>query len=281
VSTKGKINKLFGNSRIKVNSELDDRILAAAFQNLNESETITFTAPSQQLWRVILKSPISRLAAFVIVIFAAVLGISLLNKPVTKAYNVEQTIDAMRKASTIHCSIKTFMEEQYEAWIELNPQTGEFKNIFMESPEVIKVATPDGISAYYKNTNEVVYFKQNSDLVYEMYFRPLIQDIADIAKSNSSSKIQISEGRGEKPVITVTLDKNEATLEWKVDAETKLPISMSQVSKEVLLPMKFNQSINNLSFNAPLPQGIFDFKIPKGAKVREDPFNKPMGNKGK
>jgi outer membrane lipoprotein-sorting protein len=268
MSTAGKIKNLFTASNVKVHSKVDDRILNAALTALGESQKASSIPVEPQTWRTIVNYPILKLAAAALIIIAAGLAISLWDKPASGAYSVEQTIEAMRNVSTIHCFITTFMEEKYEAWIEVDTKTGDYKNVFMDSPEVTKVATPNGISAYYKNTNEVSYFKLNSTLVYEMYFKPLIQEIADSAMSNSISKIDIIEGRGEKPVITVTLDKDESTLEWKVDADTKLPISMSLMSKEVLLPTKFNQSINYVSFNVPLPDGIFDFQIPKGAKVK-------------
>lgn len=270
VNTKGKIKKLFADSRIDVNSKVDDRILTAAIMSVSESKETKIIPAQKQIWRTILKSPITKLAVAATIILAALFTLNLWNRPnsAPRVYSVEETLAAMRNVSTIHCFITTFMEEQYEVWLEVDTKTGEYKNFFMNSPEMLKVATPNGISAYDKNKNEVTYYRQTSALVYEMYFKPLINDMADSAKTNSNSKIKVIEGKGEKPVITVTLDKDESTLEWQINAETKLPISMSLTSKEVLLPMKFNQSVNNLSYNLPLPEGIFNFKIPEGAKVK-------------
>ena len=268
MSSKRKIKKLFTDSDVEVNWKVDERIINAAFSALSESGKENFTPDVSGMGRVT-KIPFIRFASAALIIIAAILLINRSEKQTSTPYTIGQTIEAMRNVNTIHCFMKTFSEEQYEMWIEVDPKTGRYKNISMDSPQVMKVATPNGISCYYKNTNEVTYFKENSFLVYEIYFKPLIQDMADSAKLNSNSKINIIEGEGEKSVITATLEKAESMLEWKVDSETKLPISMSLMSKEILLPTEFNQSFSDFSYNVPLPEGIFDFKIPKGAKIKK------------
>ena len=99
MSTKGKIKKLFNDSRVSVNSKVDDRILTAAITALSKSKETKTISSQKQIWRIVLKSPITKLAAAAIIIIAAGLTLNLWDIPAFKAYAVEQTIEAMRNVS--------------------------------------------------------------------------------------------------------------------------------------------------------------------------------------
>lgn len=274
MSSSGKIKKLFAGSNVDVHSKFDERILNAALSELGESGKGILSPAEPVLLSTIIKSPIIKLATAALIIIAAVLAISLWERPASAAYAVEQTIEAMAKVNTIHCSMNFFTDDQFELWIEVDPQTGEFNKIILDSPKLTKVSTLDGTYKYYKNKDEFVYLEDNIYFVSEIIFGPLINDMVDWTSSNNNYKMNIIEG--ENSVISATLEKEESTIEWKIDSETKLPISMSRItksmnmiSKEDLEPLQIELSLNDFSYNVPLPAEYSNFQIPEEIKDKK------------
>ncbi len=202
-----------------------------------------------------------------VIIIAAVLSISLWDKSIPTAYAIEQTIEAMRKVTTVHCFGKTFTEEQIEMWIEVNPETGENEKFYLDSPEATAVATKNESYMYQKPINVVIHTKIGIST--DVRFGRVIEDMIDVSNSNSKAKLKISEIDGEKPVILLVVETDEMILECKVDPDTKLPMSMHYKPKKEPLPGALGQSIDEIYYNEPLPEGIFEFEIPEGAQVRE------------
>ena len=57
---------------------------------------------SSRIWRTIMKSPITKLAAAAVIIVAAVLSITILDKSATDAYGITDLPELIKKARTIH-----------------------------------------------------------------------------------------------------------------------------------------------------------------------------------
>lgn len=219
--------------------------------------------------RIIMKSKITKLATAAVVILAVVIAINFWEKSVTPAYAIGQTIEAMRNVNTVHCLGTTFTGEQIELWLEVNPETGENEKFYVDSPEVTIVATPNETYMYQKKTNVVSYLKGDGHVSSDVRFGRFIEDIVDLAKSDSNAEIKIDEIGGEKPFIMLTIESDKMTLECKVDSVTKLPMSMIMKPKGGLRLGMIGQSFDEIYYNVPLPKGIFKFKIPEGAQVIE------------
>ncbi|MHC4756697.1 MAG: hypothetical protein ACYTBP_16330, partial [Planctomycetota bacterium] len=71
-----KIKKLFIKSDVTVSSELDDKIMTAAFQAFEKSEKTNSAANQPNIWRIIMKSRIIKLTAAVVIIIAVMIGIN-------------------------------------------------------------------------------------------------------------------------------------------------------------------------------------------------------------
>lgn len=72
MSSAEKIKKLFAKSDVTVNSKIDDRIISNALTALEKSEKTQSVSPEPNIWRIIMKSRITKLAAAA-VIFIAIL----------------------------------------------------------------------------------------------------------------------------------------------------------------------------------------------------------------
>lgn len=77
----------------------------------------------------------TKLAATAVIIIACVLSVTFLDKPVTPAYAIEQTIEANHAVRYLH--IRDFMEgmeEPKEFWLEFDEQ-GNVENVRAYMPE--------------------------------------------------------------------------------------------------------------------------------------------------
>ena len=219
-------------------------------------------------WRTIMKSKITKLAVAAVVIFTALL--SFFNIGVKKTYAVGQTIEAMRKVNTVHCFMTTFTGERIETWIKVNPETGENEYYYMGRPEMKIIATPDETYMYNESQNVVVHLKGSGHFVSQVRFGRFVEDMVDSAKSvNGKVQIRSLDVEGEKPMIMLIIETDKMTLESRIDSETKLPVSMNMKLQGKPQPGQIGQSIDEMSYDEPLPDGIFDFEIPEGAKVIE------------
>ncbi len=85
---------------------------------------------------IVMKSPITKLAAAAVIIIAVTLGLTtILDKSVSPAYAIEQTIQASHSVQYLH--IKSFMvsisDEPIECWVEFDP-SGQIKSMRINKP---------------------------------------------------------------------------------------------------------------------------------------------------
>ena len=123
MSSEEKIRKLFTKSDITVNSEIDDKIINDALTAFEKSEKTQSVSPEPNIWRIIMKSKITKLATAAVIIIAVVFSISFLDKSVTTSYALEQTIEASRDLRHLYFEyfVPTDNEPVKECWIEFDP----------------------------------------------------------------------------------------------------------------------------------------------------------------
>ena len=132
-----KIKKLFVKSNVTVSSELDDKIINDAFQVLEKSIKTKSAEPEPNIWRIIMKSRITKIAAAAVIIIAVLIGISHFSDSVDiagKAYGITDVPELYSSANTIHIkryfgNIKLLGEKKTtlrsEDWIDI--ENGRFR----------------------------------------------------------------------------------------------------------------------------------------------------------
>lgn len=263
------IKQLLKNAKIRINPEVKKAALTELINELESAKNIGPTETRPVLWRIIMKSNITKFAATTVIIGLVVIGSTLIEKTATPAYAVEQTIKAMQNVTTVHCFINLFDGERMEVWSKINPETGENEYFHMSMPGMIMVSTPEETYRYNQIDNVVIHLKGDGHVVSDIRFGRFIEDMVELAESlNGIIEFEGTTVEG-KPVILVTIETDNGLLESIVDPDTKLPISMNFKPKGDLQPGQLGQSMEDFSFNEPLPEGIFDFEIPEGAQVIE------------
>jgi hypothetical protein len=117
------------NLELSTNKEADDAVHKEVLTA--HRETIqTQSAPQPNIWRIIMKSRITKLAAAAAIIIIVALGISLLQNSATTAYAIEQTIEAGQDVRYLHFYYDSGDSNiaDKEAWLEYD-DSGQIKNI--------------------------------------------------------------------------------------------------------------------------------------------------------
>jgi len=269
------IEKLIRNFHVlNVNAtgEMDQRILGDALKAQREFKKMKLARIEPNIWRTIMRRKITKPAAAAVIIVAAVLAISLWDRSAPTAYAIEQTIEAMQKVTTAHLLGTTFDGGQVEMWTRINPETGENDHFYLDSPELKAVATPNEAYMYDKKANVVTHLIGGHYIRSDFRFGRFIEDMFEVARS-IDGEIGIDyvyDPDRAKQVILLVIKTDTSTLESKVDPETKLPMSLNLRLSGQPQPGQIGQSFDEIYYDLPLPEGIFEFEIPEGAEVKEE-----------
>jgi len=266
------IEKLIKNIDIDTNAKIDEEVLVEVVEAFEKSKVKKTSATEQNIGRIIMKSKITKLAVAAVIIGAAVLAISFWDRSTPTAYAIEQTIEAMRKVTTVHLLGTMVNGGQLEAWIKVNPETGENDHIYLDCPELEALKSPNEAYFYDKKANVVKHLKGGNHLRFDARFGRFIEDMFEVAKSiNGKVEIDYEYDTGRaKQVILLAIKTDESTLECRIDPETKLPMSMNVKFNGQPQPGQVGQSFDEIYYDLPLPEGIFEFEIPEDATVIRD-----------
>jgi hypothetical protein len=159
------IKRLINKSDVTTSSKTDKRILGEALEHLEKLKQQRSAGTRPDIWRTIMKSSITKIAAAAVIVIAAVLGINLWNRSMPAAYALEQTIQANHTVRYIH--IKDFdakhSAEPKEFWIEFY-EDGQVKNVRMQFP--LWASPDDGPKVVVWQENKAkVWFKQKGTLL--------------------------------------------------------------------------------------------------------------------
>jgi outer membrane lipoprotein-sorting protein len=247
----------------------------------NFSKTLT---PSRQhiLWENIMKARITKLAAAAVIIIAVLIGIHQLGGSVTTtAYAIEQTIEAMRSINSIHAYCTDWDNSQGEVWVQIDPETGQEEYYYADHDDLLIVGTPQATYYYYKDENRVRIrdeYVPASEVRISYFFEDLVRWVQQY-HGELWFYFQYAEDL-EREVIMVhgsipaQGDMGEKEFVFRVDPQTKLPIDMEATKCGLGQGVK---SVDSLEYNVPIPEGIFEFEVPDGAKVVYERKNKEGG----
>ncbi len=268
------IEKLIRDLRIldvNTTGDMDKRTLDDA---LRAQEKLKITTPARtgpDIWRTIMRNRNAQIAASAVMIVASVLAIGLWDRSTPTAYAIEQTIEAMRKITTVHLLGTTFDGGQIDMWVTADPETGEHDHFYVDLPQMTIVASPDEEYMYFKKINKVIHQTGGNDVRSDVRFGRFIEDMCEVAESfNTEIRIDsVYDPDSAREVILLVIEDDKSTLESKVDPETKLPMSMNVKVRGEPQPGQIGQSFDEIQYDLPLPEGIFEFEIPEGAEVTE------------
>lgn len=229
------------------------------------------SAEPPNIWRIIMNSRITKLATAAVLILAVVLGVSLLDKSATPAYAIEQTIQAMRSVSSVRAYCTYWDGSKGEVCVQIDPETGQEECYYADIGNLLTVATPQKTFYYHKDKN-LVRIRNEHVLAAEVRFSKLFEDLPDLIQRLNGKldfKSEFDQNLQKQVIriyayIPAQKDFGEKEFIIYVDPKTKLPINTETLKAA---PGQGVKSVDRFEYNVKIPEGLFDFEIPKGAEI--------------
>lgn len=220
------------------------------------------------VWRIIMNSRISKLAVAAVTIIAIFFGLrTIFDFSNTPAYAVRQTIEALQTISSVHMFCRGWDGKEFEMWMLIDPVSGLPDHGYMHHPDfgATIISTP-GLSYQYIEKMNFVAVSKGQLWDFRLRFDRILEDMVEGMGKGGNVKIYTEKNHstGEN-IIVVYAEDVKQTWKFFIDPETKLPISIRCVRSEQ--PGSFVKSFEQIDFDEELPEGIFEFQIPQGARV--------------
>jgi hypothetical protein len=261
------IEKMFTQTNIETNTDVDKVVLSDAVDAMSKSKQKTPVCDKPSVWRIIMKNRITKFAVAASVLIAIVLSITIFDNAVTPAYAIEQTIEAMRSISSIHTYCTDWDGSQGETWVKINPETGQEEYHYTDQGNLLIVATPQATHYYHKDKN-IVRIKKEYIPASSVRISRFFEDLPKWVQEHGGKcefYTQFDEDL-QKEIIIVhfVIPVQEKEVYVRIDSQTKLPINLEAISSK---PGQGVKSVDKIEYNVSIPEGLFEFEIPKGAKV--------------
>jgi len=297
-----KIEKLLETMTVTPAPQKDRQMLNAILQAQAESKQQPSAPPEPGKWRIIMHSKLTKFAAAAMILIAAVLSLTLLDKTVTPAYAIEQTIQALHSMRTIH--VKLYYPGYPSpalVWAEYG-EDGQIKSLRVSQPEMLspsdgdrEAVVKDNIAqVWLKKRNMVFYIHDQAKvaevgaLFQEVDPKLLVQKLEDIQRKGAA-QIEIEQPvQIDQPIIvTATLATEDPLLGRRVvavvDQATKLVTSLETLKGDGTLAHKnghfemndFNK-LEFLNYNQTFEKEIFVLNLPENVVV-VDQITKVIG----
>jgi len=264
------IEKLISEVPIDTSTETDKAVLGDVLKILENTKRTTSAELEPNIGRMIMKSKLTKLGTAAAVVTASLIAASiLLDSGVKQAYAIDQTIREMRKVTTVHC-FGTMEGARFEMWISVNPQTGENEQLYLDTKDQTTVESLKGTYWYDKRTN-VVRYQKGHHVDSGVRFGRFIEDMVQLVPNGETEIKEVYDSDKAKPVILLVTQDDSVKIKCRVDPGTKLPLSIDVEPKNSRARVSWGpgQSADEIYYNQPLPEGIFEFEIPEGARVIE------------
>jgi outer membrane lipoprotein-sorting protein len=259
------MDKLIKNLRYKASTETHDRILGNVMKALDESERQRTGAGAPDIWRKIMKSPITKLAAAAIIIIAASIG---LNQIISTTPAFAEIIQPLLTARTATFKMTMALE---------NGPTQSFDCMFMEPMHMRQISSGAiVISDLQEGKILTLIPEQKKAMVMEMENIPENKDQSELNMFHAIRK-HIQEAKetedesvsflGEKQINGMTaigyhVQRLGVDITVWADPRTKLPVQMENKMGPVTYTM------TDIVFNVKLDETLFSLVIPEGYTVR-------------
>lgn len=225
-------------------------------------------------WSTIMNNKVTKFVTAAVILIAVGLLFTVMEKTTTPAYAIEQTIEAMRSINSIHAYCTDWDNSQGEVWVQIDPETGREEYYYADQGDLLIVGTPEKTYYYYKQENLVRIrneYVPASDIRFSRFFEDVVDWVQKYHGDISFESLFDQELQKEIIMVHLTIPAQEnigeKELVIRVDFETKLPIDMEAIKCG---PGQGVKSVDRLEYNVLIPEGIFEFEIPEGAKVTEE-----------
>jgi len=274
------IEKLIKKINVKPSAEMAGSTLSDALKALEKSKTPTPADTQPNFWRIIMNKPITKLATAAAVILIVVLGITFLDKAVTSAWAIEDTIKAFEKVNSVY--VEAILREKgtllnAKMWARRGSHGkfffGDFR-LNCDTGDTTVVNESENRTYYHNPSAKTVHIYDRLNVTIggfldRDYFLHLQQEMENVELEYGKDKITGKEVVILKYKVPIPSKYDKSVAKSEVitfDLETKLPIRWTSWDNPDFKGEPFSEW-TLISFNPELPENTFKFEIPNDATV--------------
>jgi len=268
-----KIEKLVRQFDIDVNGERDRQILDKLQQAHAEAGESKVGDSPISLWRTLMRSYTTKIAAAAVIILIAVFGISSLNQFTAPAWAIDETVDVLRKFNGIYCSGTTLdgqgEEVPFELWAKANAEQTASDNFRLEAGNGHVTVVSEATSYRYDPDANTVSITEGYGAALQPW--PGARFLESMKKTVLDWKETYGKDAAtdrDRVYVTCSHPAAPGPRSWwfEFDVESKLLIGFKQwenMSRQGL--PEFNAK--SITYYEDLPDELFHFETPEGAKT--------------
>jgi len=256
------IDKLIKKLRYKAGAATHERVLDNVLRALDESEKQKSGVTAPNIWRTIMKSPITKLAAAVVIVIAVLIGINQFGGSI-EAVALGQVIEAMKKVNWMHVVGREKEGGSSEAWLSFESKINIKKN---ENGRITYTNYHENKRYVYDPAKQTIYVYDVSGENFAFGTAgplQLFEELLQMERDDKGAKIT----RRKAEIWEAVTSEGNMTVEGRVfiDIEKGLPMVM-QV--KVTSNGKIIQD-SDVRFEYPQkgPEDIYELGAPKSAVV--------------
>ena len=268
MSSAEKIKRLFAKSDVTVNSKVDDKIINDALTAFDKSEKTKPVSAEPNIWRIIMRSRITKLAAAAVIIIAVILGLNFIGGPSKSGLVFADVVRPILTARTVVFNVIEVEGENVPITRVMNMGTQRVRG---------EVLSPDGktvqvilITDY--DTSQMLQLipKQKTAVLIELKDIPETEKPENVLETMKNIITELQEDPdvsveplGEKEIdgqiatgFRATSPDGELTI-W-ANPETALPIRMEQKWRQmqfVCTDFQFDIEMDESKFRMEIPEG--------------------------
>ncbi|MHC4088183.1 MAG: LolA family protein [Planctomycetota bacterium] len=265
MSSAEKIKRLFAKSDVTVNSKVDDRIINDALTVFDKSEKTKSVSAEPNIWRMIMKSRITKLAAAAVIIIVILIGIS-------------QFSDSIDGSSIVWADvveqIRTFRPNIYKQTIQYETRPDKVKQVMHFSLSRRREIWADGSIRVFdmsKKPVRILTLYPDKKQAIEMTLTdmgpakdPDLLRILAGRQDGTEEDLGITEIEGRKVKIFHSPDKINDFTVW-ADVETGLPVRIELLQEQ----LKRTIVMEEFEFDVDFDEALFSVTAPKGYSVKK------------
>ena len=265
-------------SSIATSAKMDKKVLDGALHEYEKSNKASMANFRPNIWRIIMKTKISKLATAATIILAVVLSVTILNHSASPAWAIEQTIEAFKNVNTVYYVSVYRAGYRTENWARRGSDgkflMGDFRE--QNNGDMTTVANDkQNITYLYNEKTNTVYIYNGVTVTtgswLDIDFYELLRDeMEDVNITHVKNK------RTGKDGVSVTFKVPEKKYKRSAgrsgvilfDVETKLPVRMTLWDNENRDGEPYGE-VTEIVYDPDISEEIFEFEIPEGATVIE------------
>ena len=273
------VKRLIKNVPVNTNVQRDNEILDDILNTFEQSENTKSVYLQPSLWRIIMKSRVSKFAAAIIVV-GVVLSFLASEGLNTPAWAIEQTIEALRDLKAVYVA-GAFPGGTAEIWMRANDAATQSARVVVRGSHGAITWIKDGSTYHYEPAKNTVYYENAITIGMSQWLGPDLLEMFSKAKNTEVVHGKDAATGRERAMLFCSLIDVHGPQSWIIefDVASKLPVAFKQWQNlDRSGPPKFEAF--KITYYEDLPDSLFEVTIHGNPSYVEKPLIIPDENVG-